>query len=239
MWKQKPPIQGRLLDDACAADRGGVLITGISGGEYGNPRASSTDGHHADRRKEWHRWTPAAPCNPRRHWKGDATSALARRLAEPPPTTPISTRCVLGHRNGARGMRPRVAAMRLYIGSCSRSSRRPASRVALPVLRPATRTTTTAQRAGAGRAANLPVRAAEPTKVLMQANRMASSTCSTARAASSSRHSVRTQDHLGHRHRHGHRRPIDTPMTAMVAQDRGNEGFIESGRAPSRQERCR
>ena len=202
---------------------GGVLITGISGGEYGT--RGFLDGWDLKTgEKKWHRWTTAAPGEKggdtwkpgMRYETGGAPDLADRHLR--PRTRPR----VLGHRQRrAVERRRRAAAIRSTSARCWRCARRPARSSGTTSSRPATRTTTTAPtnwcwpscRSGG-----------KPTKVLMQANRNGFFYVldrTNGKLLSATQFARKVNWASGIDMATG--RPIDTPMTTDGAQDRADD----------------
>ena len=134
LWKQKAAEykDGYSMTHApLIAD--GVLITGISGGEYGS--RGFLDGWDLKTgEKKWHRWTTAAPGEPGGDtWKGEAYK-----------TGGAPTWSTGAWATAARGTQRRAAAIRCTSARCWRSSPPPARSSGTTSSRPATRTTTTA-----------------------------------------------------------------------------------------------
>jgi alcohol dehydrogenase (cytochrome c) len=151
---------------------GGVLITGISGGEYGS--RGFLDGWDLKTgEKKWHRWTTAAPGEPGGDtWKPDAYKTGGAPTWLTGTYDPELGPRLLGHRQRRpverRHARRRLALHRLGAGdqAVDRSDR-----LALPVLARRSIRLRRHERARPGRAANLPGAPGKTTKVLMQANR--------------------------------------------------------------------
>jgi alcohol dehydrogenase (cytochrome c) len=145
LWKQKAADykQGYSMTHAPLI-AGGVLITGISGGEYG--ARGFLDGWDLKTgEKKWHRWTTAAPGEPGADtWKGDGRQDRRRADLADRQLRPRAQPRLLGHRQRRPVERGARGGDSLYIGSVLALRRPPARSSGTTSSRPATRTTTTA-----------------------------------------------------------------------------------------------
>ena len=204
---------------------GGVLITGISGGEYGS-RGFINGWDLKTGEKKWHRWTTAAPGEPGGDtWKGDAYKTGGAPTWLTGTYDPDLDLVYWGVGNGG----PWNAAARggdsLYVGS-------------VLALRPSTGQIVWHYQFSPGDPydydgtnelilAELPMGGAN-TKVLMQANRNGFFYVldrTNGKLLSATQFARKVNWATGIDMKSG--RPIDTPMTAMVRQTEEMKDFIE------------
>ena len=226
LWKQKAADykEGYSMTHAPLI-AGGVLITGISGGEYG--ARGFLDGWDLKTgEKKWRRWTTAAPGEPGGDtWKGDAHKTGGAPTWLTGTYDPELDLVYWGVGNGS----PWNAASRggdsLYIGS-------------VLAIRPSTGQVVWFYQFSPGDPydydgtnelvlADLPV-AGKPTKVLMQANRNGFFYVldrASGKLISANQFARKVNWATGIDMASG--RPIDTPMTAMVRKTEEMKDFIE------------
>lgn len=226
LWKQKAADykDGYTMTHAPLI-AGGVLITGISGGEYGT--RGFLDGWDLKTgEKKWHRWTTAAPGEPGGDtWKGEAYKTGGAPTWLTGTYDPELDLVYWGTGNGG----PWNAATRggdsLYIGS-------------VLALKPSTGEVVWHFQFSPGDPydydgtnelvlAELPI-AGKPTKVLMQANRNGFFYVidrTSGKLVSANQFARKVNWATGIDKSTG--RPIDTPMTAMVRKTEEMKDFIE------------
>ena len=204
---------------------GGVLITGISGGEYGS--RGFLDGWDLKTgEKKWHRWTTAAPGEPGGDtWKGDAYKTGGAPTWLTGTYDPELDLVYWGTGNGGPWNPATRGGDSLYIGS-------------VLALKPSTGEIVWHYQFSPGDPydydgtnelvlADLPI-GGKPTKVLMQANRNGFFYVldrTSGKLISANQFARKVNWATGIDMATG--RPIDTPMTAMVRKTEEMKDFIE------------
>jgi alcohol dehydrogenase (cytochrome c) len=226
LWKQKAADykDGYSMTHAPLI-AGGVLITGISGGEYG-ARGFLDGWDLKSGEKKWRRWTTAAPGEPGGDtWKGEAYKTGGAPTWLTGTYDPQLDLVYWGTGNGSPWNPATRGGDSLYIGS-------------VLALRPATGQVVWHYQFSPGDPydydgtnelvlADLPIKG-QPTKVLMQANRNGYFYVldrSNGKLISGTQYARKVNWASGIDMANG--RPIDTPMTAMVRKTEEMKDFIE------------
>lgn len=226
LWKQKAAEykDGYSMTHAPLI-AGGVLLTGISGGEYG-ARGFLNGWDLKTGEKKWHRWTTALPGEPGGDtWKGDAAKTGGAPTWLTGSYDPDLGLVYWGTGNGGPWNPATRGGDSLYIGS-------------VLALKPATGEVVWHYQFSPGDPydydgvnelvlADLPI-AGKPTKVLMQANRNGFFYVidrTTGKLISGTQFARKVNWASGIDQATG--RPIDSPMTAMVRKTEEMKDFIE------------
>lgn len=226
LWKQKAAEykDGYTMTHAPLI-AGGVLITGISGGEYGT-RGFLDAWDLKTGEKKWHRWTTAAPGEPGGDtWKGEAYKTGGAPTWLTGTYDPDLDLVYWGVGNGGPWNPATRGGDSLYIGS-------------VLALRPSTGEVVWHYQFSPGDPydydgtnelvlAELPI-SGKPTKVLMQANRNGFFYVldrTSGKLISANQFARKVNWATGIDMATG--RPIDTPMTAMVRKTEEMKDFIE------------